>query len=175
MSAGAPDRTAVELPPWQPTAAHFRATAIGVLGALAALVLHRTDLLVVVTPLLVVVTWSWWRRPREVVRVTAALGHRTLREGEATAVRARVTLPVGVDEVLFSVPSGLFLEQDPPLGIRVLGADDAGPVADDAGPGADDAGPGAHPGGGRPPRRATGTVVLRSTRWGVRAVGPLRW
>ena len=93
--------------------------------------------------------------------MTAALGHRTLREGEATAVQARVTLPVGVDEVLFSVPSGLFLEQDPPLGIRVLGTDDAGLSTDRTAGGAT--------------RRATGTVVLRSTRWGVRAVGPLRW
>ncbi len=146
-------RSPVELPPWQPTAAHFRATAIGVIGALAALVLHRSDLLVVVTPLLVIVSWSWWRRPRAPVMVTAALGHRTLREGEASTVRARLTLPVGVDEVLFSVPSGLFLEQDPPLGIRVVGAGEADPVT----------------------RRATGSVVLRTTRWGVRTVGPLRW
>jgi uncharacterized protein (DUF58 family) len=146
-------RPVVELPPWRPTAAHFRASVLGAVGTLAALMLHRTDLLVVVTPLLVVVSWSWWRRPREPVRATAAVGHRTLREGEATTVRARVLLPVGVDEVLVSVPSALFVEQDPPLGILVLGPHDADPTT----------------------RRASGSVVLRSTRWGVRTVGPLRW
>jgi uncharacterized protein (DUF58 family) len=143
----------VELPPWKPTAAHFRATSLGVLVALAALALHRSDLLVLVTPLLVIVTWSWWRRPRAPVTVAATLGHRTLREGEATALHARVTLPDGVDDLVVAAPSGPFVQHDPPLGIRVIGAEQADPET----------------------RAATGDIVLRSTRWGVRPVGPLRW
>ena len=143
----------VELPPWRPTAAHFRATGIGVVGALVALMLHRSDLLVIITPLLVIVTWSWSRRPHDRVTAAAALGHRTLREGETTMMRARVTVSPGVDEVLFSVPAGPFLEQDPPFGIRVIGAEEVDPVS----------------------RRATGSVLLRSTRWGVRPVGPVVW
>ncbi len=153
MSPSGPNGLPVELPPWRPTAAHFRATGVGMVGTLVALMLHRSDLLVIVTPLLVIVSWSWWRRPREPVTAAARLGHQTLREGEATMVRARMTVPPGVDDVLFTVPSGLFLEQDPPLGIQVVGAEEVDPVT----------------------RRATGSVLLRSTRWGVRPVGPMVW
>ena len=153
MSPSDPAGLRVELPAWRPTAANFRATVIAMVGALVALTLHRSDLLVIITPLLVIVTWSWSRRPREPVTAAATLGHRTLREGEATMVRARVRMPPGVDDVVVAVPSGPFLEQDPPLGIRAIGVEEVDPVT----------------------RRATGSVLLRSTRWGIRPVGPLVW
>jgi len=145
------------LPPWRPTAAHFRATLLGVVGAVAALAMNRPDLLVLVTPWLVVTTWAWLRRPRECVSVTTALGHQTVREGEATVLRATVTVPAGVDDVVVAVSPSVFLEQDPPLGIRVIGVEDGRPTEAD------------------PMTRRAGTaIVLRSTRWGVRTVGPVR-
>lgn len=145
-------RGPVELPPWRPTAAYFRSAALGVVGAVLAVALHRPDLLVLVTPLLVISSWSWLRRPCDVVVVASSLAHATLREGEATTLRSSVTLPPGVDDVVVSVSTSLFTEQDPPLGIRVVGAHEV------------------DPGTGT----ASGSVVVRSTRWGVRPVGPLR-
>lgn len=148
MSSRAP----AQLPPWRPTAAWFRSAALGAVGAVGAVALHRPDLLVVVTPLLVISSWSWLHRPREHVVLTSTMGHTTLREGEATALRTNVTLPPGVDDVVISVPPALFTEQDPPLGVRVVGREDV-----DARTGT-----------------ASGSVVVRSTRWGARPVGPLR-
>lgn len=144
------------LPVWRPTAAHFRSTLLGVLGAVVAVATNRPDLLVLATPWLVVTTWAWIRRPRDRVTIAATLGHATVREGEATVLRSTVTVPPGVDDVVVAVSPSVFLEQDPPLGIRVIGPAD-GTAPDDAGT-----------------RRAGVSVVLRSTRWGVRTVGPLR-
>jgi uncharacterized protein (DUF58 family) len=142
---------------WRPTAAHFRSTLLGVVGAVVAIAMNRPDLLVLVTPWLVITMWAWLRRPRERVTVASALGHHTLREGEATLLRASVTLPDGVDDVVVAVSPAVFMEQDPPLGVRVLGPTDGHPVADDPST-----------------RRAGASVVLRSTRWGARPVGPVR-
>ena len=146
-----------ELPEWRPTAAHFRATLLGVLGAVVAVALNRPDLLVLVTPWLVVTTWAWLRRPRTRVTVASGLGHETLREGEATQLRAVVTIPDGVDDVVVAVSPTVFVDQDPPLGIRVLGLADGEPIPSDP-----------------MTRRAAGVVLVRTTRWGVRSVGPVR-
>ena len=145
------------LPPWRPTAAHFRATLLGVVGAVVAVAMNRPDLLVLITPWLVVTTWAWLRRPQERVTVSTAVGHGTLREGEATVLRATVTIPDGVDDVVVAVSPSVFMEQDPPLGIRVIGLSEGRPVGDDAST-----------------RRAGAAVVVRSTRWGARPVGPVR-
>ena len=83
-------------------------------------------------------------------------GDHTLREGEATLLRASVTLPDGVDDVVVAVSPAVFMEQDPPLGVRVL-APPTVSLADDPST-----------------RRAGASVVLRSTRWGARPVGPVR-
>ena len=119
------------LPPWRPTAAHFRATLLGVVGAVVAVAMNRPDLLVLITPWLVVTTWAWLRRPQEQVTVSTAVGHGTLREGEATVLRATVTIPDGVDDVVVAVSPSVFMEQDPPLGIRVIGLSEGRPVGDD--------------------------------------------
>jgi uncharacterized protein (DUF58 family) len=119
--------------------------------------MNRPDLLVLVTPWLVVTTWAWLRRPRGRVTVAADVGHGTLREGEATTLRATVTIPDGVDDVVVAVSPSVFLEQDPPLGIRVIGPSEGRPLRDDSSI-----------------RRAAAAVVVRSTRWGARPVGPVR-
>ena len=92
------------LPPWRPTAAHFRATLLGVVGAVVAVAMNRPDLLVLITPCLVVTTWAWLRRPQERVTVSTAVGHGTLREGEATVLRATVTIPDGAYLIVYSAP-----------------------------------------------------------------------
>jgi len=145
------------MPEWRPTAAHFRATLLGVVGAVVAVAMNRPDLLVLVTPWLVVTTCAWLRRPRGRVTVDSSLGHSTLREGEATVLRATVTVPDGVDDVVVAVLPTVFTEQDPPLGIRVIGLSDGRPLV-------------SHPS----VRGAGAAVVLRSTRWGSRAMGPVR-
>lgn len=145
------------LPPWRPTAAHFRSTLLGVVGAVVAVAMNRPDLLVIVTPWLVITTWAWLRRPIEPVTVESALGHGTLREGEATVLRATVTVPDGVDDVVVAVSPSVFTEQDPPLGIRTIGRTDGTATADHS-----------------TARRAGTSVVVRSTRWGARTVGPVR-
>jgi uncharacterized protein (DUF58 family) len=145
------------LPAWRPTAAHFRSTLLGVVGAVVAVATNRPDLLVLVTPWLVITTWAWLRRPTEPVTVSTALGHDTVREGETTVLRATVTVPDGVDDVVVAVSPSVFTEQDPPLGIRVVGLTDGSPLPDDP-----------------TVRRAGAAVLVRSTRWGARPVGPVR-
>jgi uncharacterized protein (DUF58 family) len=145
------------LPAWRPTAAHFRSTLLGVVGAVVAVATNRPDLLVLVTPWLVITTWAWLRRPTEPVTVSTALGHDMVREGETTVLRATVTVPDGVDDVVVAVSPSVFTEQDPPLGIRVVGLTDGSPLPDDP-----------------TVRRAGAAVLVRSTRWGARPVGPVR-
>ena len=50
--------TVTELPPWRASPAHHRAVALGALGAVVAVVLRRPDVLVLVTPFLVIATWG---------------------------------------------------------------------------------------------------------------------
>ena len=69
------------LPPWRPTAAHFRATLLGVVGAVVAVAMNRPDLLVLITPWLVVTTWAWLRRPQERVTVSDRRGARHAARG----------------------------------------------------------------------------------------------
>ncbi len=139
-------------PPWRPTAALFRATLLGGLGAFAAVLWHRPDALVLATPMLVVATWSWVRRPHTPLEVRTRLGHQTLREGEATTMRAVLSVPRGVDDVVIQVSPSLFAQLDPPLGIQVVGSREVN--AD---------------------RSASASVVVRSTRWGIRAVAEVQY
>lgn len=140
-------------PAWRPTSALFRAALLGGVGAVVAVLTRRPDVLVLATPLLVVATWGWVRRPLEPLVVRTSLGHRTLREGEATVMRARLEVPVGVDDVVFQVAPTLFTQLDPPLGVQVTGSEEV------------------H----GPHRRTTASVSVRSTRWGVRLVGEVQY
>jgi len=131
---------------WRVTAAQVRAAALGGMGALAAVVGHRPDLLVLVTPLLVVAVWGRLTRPHQPIAGSARVGNRTLVEGEATTWTARLELPAGVDETLVRLSPGQFVTLDPLARGHAV-----------------------EPG---PDRRAESRIVARVTRWGVRRIGP---
>ena len=76
---------------WQPTIAHLRASATGVILAISAVLVRRPDLLVIATPLLVIAVWSNWLRPVRDPSAADHLAHHTVREGEATTWRVTVS------------------------------------------------------------------------------------
>lgn len=136
------------LPQWRATAAHFRAVVLAAAGALFAVVMRRPDLLVLATPFLLVATWAWLVRPTRRVCVETTTSHTSLREGEASRWVSSVQLPEGADDVLVGLAPGLFLESDPPLGTTVAPVEDA------------------------VDGQVRAVVGFRTTRWGVRPVGP---
>ncbi len=138
----------VELPPWRPTAAHFRAVVLGAVGAAAAVVLRRPDALVLATPFLVVATWAWLVRPSRLAALESAVGHTSVREGEASRWVSTVTLPEGAEDAVLTLAPSLFVEYDPPLGATAAGIEEA------------------------VDGRVRAEVRFRSTRWGVRPLGP---
>ena len=138
----------VALQPWRATAAHFRAVALGAVGAILAVVLRRPDLLVLATPFLIVATWAWLTRPTAHPTLETSVSHRSLREGEGSRWVTTVGLPAGAEDVVHGLAPGLFLDYDPPAGTSVLAVEDA---ADGV---------------------VRAVVAFRSTRWGVRTIGP---
>lgn len=138
----------VELSAWHPTAAHFRAVLLGAVGALAAVLLRRPDLLVLATPFLVVATWSWVTRPHRRPTLRTRASHRSLREGEGGQWVSQVQVPPGGEDVLLGLAPALFVDYAPALGITSAAVEDAvdGVI--------------------------TGRVAFRPTRWGVRRLGP---
>jgi uncharacterized protein (DUF58 family) len=117
-------------------------------AALFAVVLRRPDLLVLATPFLLVASWAWLTRPKELAALDAAVAHSSLREGETSRWVGTVNLPDGAEDVLVGLAPGLFLEYDPPLGATAVPVEDA---VDGA---------------------VRAVVGFRTTRWGVRPVGP---
>ena len=115
----------VDLPPWRPTAAHFRAVVLGAVGAVAAVVLRRPDVLVLATPFLVVATWAWLMRPSRLATVETAVGHTSVREGEASRWVSMVTLPEGAEDTVLTLAPSLFVEYDPPLGATAASIEEA--------------------------------------------------
>lgn len=114
----------VELTPpparWRLTAAGFRCAVVGVTGLVLAVVTGRPDVLVVVTPLVVVAVWGFWCRPGAPLSVTAVAAHSELREGEVS--RWRVVVPaqdVGL-EVSLGLVSTARLALSPATGERTL-------------------------------------------------------
>ena len=132
---------------WRPTWAHARAVVLGPLGLFLAMGLHRPDLLVIGSPLFVVAIWSLLTRPRGAPTVTAAIGRRRLREGQATTTRYSVTAPPGASEVSVSSTATPWVETRPAYGTALQEVDDASPVT-------------------------SVDVTVRMTRWGQHLVGP---
>jgi len=144
-----PVRRDSEMPPFSRTAAHHRAGALGAAGALLAVLLRRSDVLVLATPFLVVGTWAWLTRPREQPSVETRVSHDTLREGEAGVWESAITLPPGADDAVLALAPVLFVGQAP--------ADGSAVAVEEAVDGV-----------------ARARVAFRSTRWGVRSLGPAR-
>lgn len=136
---------------WRPTFAHVRTSAAGIIVAAAGVLARRPDLLVLATPFLAISGWSTWLRPRSIPVVHERLDHHTLREGEATTMRIVMVVPPGGRGTAEAVAAVLapppYTTLDPGTG-QVCG-----PVERHA---------------------ASVELVIRSTRWGRRAVGPAR-
>ncbi len=132
---------------WAPTWAHARALVLGALGLVVAVALHRPDLLVIGTPLLVVAVWSVLSRPHGAPTVAATIGRRRLREGRATTVQFSVTTPVGARELSVSSTATPWVETRPHNGTVIRAVDADKPAT-------------------------TLELTVRMARWGHHVVGP---
>jgi uncharacterized protein (DUF58 family) len=101
---------------WRATWGHSRAVALAVAGPLAAIVFHRPDLLVAAAPLVVIAVWSVAVRPDGDITARRALRRRSLREGEATALRLAVSAP-GAEEVWIGCAASPWAELRPGRGV----------------------------------------------------------
>ncbi|GAA1903848.1 DUF58 domain-containing protein [Lapillicoccus jejuensis] len=173
-----------ELPAWVPTAAQGRAVAVSGLGLLVAVLAHRADVLVLVTPLLLVAAWARLARPSGTPTVVTRLGRRTAPEGTVLRWDAAVELPAHAEDAVVGLAPSLFVEDGLVTGSRGLAREDAVPPPDDPEPGDTNRirparlASGPEPSEANPIRVDDGTRVVRTaaavrlTRWGRRTVGP---
>ena len=129
--------------PWQPTPALLRTVAVTVVLIVIALIWRRPDLLVIAAPFAVVTAWSSLNSPTRSPTLVDSVEHPTLREGDATIWRGAIDGATEVDLALAVVDSDAWVETRPECGVVTAPGDDG---------------------------RASLTVPLRSTRWGVRMV-----
>ena len=174
-----------ELPAWVPTAAQSRAVATGGLGLLVAVLTHRADVLVLVTPLLVVAAWARLARPDRPPTVVTRLARSTAPEGAVLRWDAAVELPPHAEDVVVGLSPSLFVEDGLVTGSRALAREDAVPPPTDPEPGETNRSrsarlpSGPEPSGPTPIRDARPgwrtvrtAAAVRATRWGRRSVGP---
>lgn len=160
--------TGTTLAPWRPTHAHLRASAVGLFGAVAAVLGGRPDLLTLVAPFAAVAIWSILTRPRVVPSATIRLGPSSIREGETTTWAASISAGPGAEHVVARLPAQPHWRFVPRAGVA-SGAWLRGPRTppDSAEPDADEV------------DEVEGaevvdlTVTIRSMRWGRRPVGPV--
>ncbi len=129
---------------WLPTHTLLRAGLASVTVALAAVLLGRPDLLVLVAAPALHAALAVVRRPSRAPRWQSAPRHASLREGQATVVRTSLADADGADHALVALAPQAWTATSPASGVvaaRVVG-------------------PGAEV-----------DVALRSTRWGQRSVG----
>ncbi len=131
---------------WRPTVAYFRAAVGATVLIVCALIFRRPDLLVIATPFAVVTAWSVLTRPTSQPTVDERVGHRTLREGDATAWRGAISGADDLDLAVAVLPDAPWIDTRPANGVVAACAVD----------GAIDF-----------------EIGVRSTRWGTRSIGPL--
>jgi uncharacterized protein (DUF58 family) len=146
--AGGSERARLDrLGPWQRTPAASRALLLGAAGAVLGVLTRRVDLLVLAVPFVLVATWGWLARPRGTGSAEARVGNRTLAEGDATAWTVTLQLPPGAEETILRLSPGRFVTVGPDADrTAVCAPADGGPV--------------------------TRRIVARTTRWGMRRIGP---
>lgn len=135
-------------PAWLATTSHLRAVVFGALVASAAVLLRRPDLLVLATPMLVIGVWATFTRPRSAPQVSTRILHTTVREGEGTRLRTTIGSGAGIEHAVLMVASGPFTVLRPAAGVLTRRVD------------------------GRRAESVNLNVIVRSTRWGQRRVGP---
>lgn len=131
---------------WRPTASHVRASLVGCGLLVAAVLLHRADLVVVAAPLVVLAVWAGLTRPTSAPTVTTPRTLPALREGESMTWHAEVQVVPGMEQV------GLLMAESPFLATRPA----HGAVARAA---------------RRDQHEVRVAVGVRTTRWGVQNVG----
>ena len=131
---------------WRPTTAHVRAHLGGLVFAVVAVLARRPDLLVLGTPFIAAAVWAVALRPTTPLEIVQSIGHRTLREGEATTWHISINDPQArADDVAAVLESPMWIDQQPVDGQVVSLRDDGDePLA----------------------------VVVRPIRWGRRNVSP---
>ncbi len=102
--------------PWRPTVAHLRATVGAVTLVGVALVFRRPDVLVLATPLVAVAGWSVGRRPSGAPVLVEGVASPTVREGDATAWRARLTGADHADVVGATLDGSPWVQRRPASG-----------------------------------------------------------
>jgi uncharacterized protein (DUF58 family) len=128
---------------WRPTVAYRRAAAGAVVMVACALIFRRPDLLVIATPLALLTAWSLLTRPTSQPAFDDALSHRTVREGDTTVWHCAMSGEL--DLAVATLTDAPWIETRPASGVV------SGRVVDDA---------------------VDLEVIVRSTRWGTRSVGP---
>jgi uncharacterized protein (DUF58 family) len=133
--------------PWLPTVAFVRSSLTAIVLVTVALLSHRPDLLVLGTPFAIVTAWSAATRARTTPTLVDRFGNPTVREGDATTWRGRVSDADDVDLVSARMEPTTWIDH------RVDHGAVAVPTVDGA---------------------AELAIVVRSTRWGRRLLAPLR-
>lgn len=139
-------------PGWLMTFAHLRAVLVAAVGVLAALVMQRPDLLILVTPMGVIASWSVLTRPNAVPERRLLARSHGLREGQWVNVSVQATHVPGSELLCSSIAGAPYIEHDPPHGAQVHVVDEA-----DAARGL-----------------TTVATRVRLLRWGRRTIGPVR-
>lgn len=154
--------TGTTLAPWRSTHAHLRASAVGLFGAVAAVLGGRPDLLTIVAPFAAVAIWSILTRPRVVPSATIRLGPSSIREGETTTWAASISGGPGAEHVVARLPAQPHWRFFPRGGVAA---------------GAWRTRPRTQPDAAEPDAAEVEvvdlTVTIRSMRWGRRPVGPV--
>lgn len=107
---------------WRPTAAHLRAVALGLTGAVLGALLRRPDLVVLASPLLVTALWAIWRRPSRPAVLRTAVRPDSVREGGRTEVAATVTVDETAETVALALPLHPLVEYEPESACGVVAA-----------------------------------------------------
>ena len=141
--------TAAATDPWVPTASHFRAVLCGLVLAVAAVLGHRPDLLVLATPFIGAAVWAATLKPTTSLAVQQTLGHSKLTEGDASVWTFKVDDPSGrADDIAVRLRVGEWIDMHPVAGAAAASVRDDGDKALDIG--------------------------IRAIRWGRHRVGPAR-
>jgi uncharacterized protein (DUF58 family) len=89
----------------------------GAAMTLTALTFGRPDLLVLGAPLVLISVWSLMKRPSDDPMPETSLGHRSLREGEATTWHTRMTVVPGMEQAVVTVAVTSWMEVAPSTGM----------------------------------------------------------
>lgn len=132
---------------WRPTAAHARAVIGALVLTITAVLARRPDLAVLAMPFAGAAVWAAVLRPTTEPDVHQHIGHRTVREGEATTWHISVDDPGGrIDEVAAVLAPPAWTDLQPIEGQVVIDLRHDGHEPLD--------------------------VAVRATRWGTRPIGP---